>query len=123
MGSASVPALGWLLLLAATIAFTPCRCWKASSLGAGQHTPLSNYEGSPSSSSSLNGGWAHRLRLDANYDVYWTAGETDVTFEVQVRTAGYVIFGMSPSGLFQDADLVVGWVQNGRPRFQVTLPH
>lgn len=64
--------------------------------------------------------WSHRMRLDANYDVLWSPSETDITFEVQVRTLGYVIFGMSPSGLFQDADLVVGWLQNGRPRFQVT---
>ena len=46
-------------------------------------------------------------------------GPRGKSVEVQVRTLGYVIFGMSPTGLFQDADLVVGWVQNGRPRFQV----
>ncbi len=61
----------------------------------------------------------HRMRLDANYDVYWSINESEVTFEVQVRTLGYLVFGLSPSGHFQDADLIVGWVHNGRPRFQV----
>jgi len=73
----------------------------------------------PVGSSSPSISWTHRMRLDANYDVYWSLSETDVTFQVQVRTLGYVIFGLSPTGLFQDADLVVGWIQNGRPRFQV----
>ena len=72
--------------------------------------------------------WTHRMRLDPNYDVYWTIGGSggeqpdSITFEVQVKTVGYVIFGLSPTGLFQDADLVVGWVHNGRPRFQVRRP-
>lgn len=92
-----------LLLLLLAASWAPVRAWKASAAGP---------NGAPAA-------WAHRMRLDANYDVLWTASETDITFEVQARTLGYVIFGLSPSGLFHDADLVVGWLQNGRPRFQV----
>ena len=97
-----------LMVLAANLVLG--RCWKASS---GVHVPLHDASNNAPSAS------AHRIRLDANYDVFWSTSETDITFEVQVRTLGYVMFGLSPSGLFQDADLVVGWVQNGRPRFQV----
>lgn len=74
------------------------------------------------SASSWKGTWTHRMRLDPNYDVYWSLDGQQpdhITFEVQVRALGYVVFGLSPTGLFQDADLVVGWIQNGRPRFQV----
>ena len=63
--------------------------------------------------------WMHSLQLDANYQLFWSVNEQEVTFEVQVATLGYVIFGLSHNGQFQDADLVVGWVQNGRARFQV----
>jgi hypothetical protein len=90
----------------------------AVAVGWKPNTPPLPVAGSSSPSIS----WTHRMRLDANYDVYWSLSETDVTFQVQVRTLGYVIFGLSPTGLFQDADLVVGWIQNGRPRFQVNTP-
>jgi hypothetical protein len=84
-------------------------CWR----------PASNPVPGPTSTNIPNPGWMHRMRLDANYDVYWSINESEVTFEVQVRTLGYLVFGLSPSGHFQDADLIVGWVHNGRPRFQV----
>lgn len=84
-------------------------CWR----------PANNPAAGPTSTNIPNAGWMHRMRLDANYDVYWSINESEVTFEVQVRTLGYLVFGLSPSGHFHDADLIVGWVHNGRPRFQV----
>ncbi|KAI9559612.1 hypothetical protein GHT06_013617 [Daphnia sinensis] len=83
-------------------------CWR----------PANGPAAGPTSTNIPNAGWMHRMRLDANYDVYWSINESEVTFEVQVRTLGYLVFGLSPSGHFHDADLIVGWVHNGRPRFQ-----
>jgi len=60
----------------------------------------------------------HSLRLDDNYEVLWTLGDAHVTFEVRVATLGYVVFALSADGQFRDADVVVGWIQNGRARFQ-----
>jgi len=61
----------------------------------------------------------HRLQLEPNYDVYWSIDDGEITFEVQVATLGYVILALSSNGHFHDADVIVGWIQNGRPRFQV----
>lgn len=85
-------------------------CWR----------PAANLPGPTGTWTNLpNPGWMHRMRLDANYDVYWSINDSEITFEVQVRTLGYLVFGLSSSGHFQDADLIVGWIHNGRPRFQV----
>ncbi|PSN48994.1 hypothetical protein C0J52_03862 [Blattella germanica] len=63
--------------------------------------------------------WSHSAVLDPNYSVFWTPGEEDITFEVQVRTLGYIGFGFSDDGKMPGADLVVGWVQEGTVFFQV----
>ena len=67
-----------------------------------------------------NNQWMHSLQLDNNYDLFWSVNEQEVTFELQVATLGYIMFGISNNDRIEDADLVVGWVQNGRARFQVT---
>lgn len=72
-----------------------------------------------SGAGSADNGWQHAVQLDANYDVFWSVNDQEATFEVHAATLGYIIFGISNNGQFQDSDLVVGWVQNGRPRFQV----
>ena len=108
-----------LLLLLATGQLA--ECWRPSNLpgSGGVSASGAPVAGGPSSVNLPSAGWMHRMRLDANYDVYWTVTDSEVTFEVQVRTLGYVMFGLSPSGHFHDADLIVGWIHNGRPRFQV----
>ncbi|PSN58486.1 hypothetical protein C0J52_00767 [Blattella germanica] len=65
--------------------------------------------------------WSHSAELDPNYTVFWTPGQEDITFEVQVRTLGYVGFGFSEDGKMPGADLVVGWVKDGNVFFQVGL--
>ncbi|PSN48992.1 MOXD1 2 protein [Blattella germanica] len=65
--------------------------------------------------------WSHSAELDPNYTVFWTPGQEDITFEVQVRTLGYVGFGFSEDGKMPGADLVVGWVKDGTVFFQVSL--
>lgn len=104
VGTTTIQLLLFVFLMGRT------ECWRPSA---------SNPAPGPTSTNIPNAGWMHRMRLDANYDVYWSINESEVTFEVQVRTLGYLVFGLSPSGHIQDADLIVGWVHNGRPRFQV----
>lgn len=45
----------------------------------------------------------------------------EVTFEIQVRTLGYVGFGFSWDGKPSGADIVIGWVDNGQTYFQVSF--
>jgi hypothetical protein len=63
--------------------------------------------------------WTHSTQLDPNYSVFWTPGEEDITFEVQVRTLGYVGFGFSVDGQMAGADMVTGWVRDNQVFFQV----
>jgi hypothetical protein len=63
--------------------------------------------------------WTHSTDLDPNYSVFWTPGEEDITFEVQVRTLGYVGFGFSADGQMSEADMVTGWVRDNQVFFQV----
>ncbi|XP_023701917.1 MOXD1 homolog 2 [Cryptotermes secundus] len=62
--------------------------------------------------------WTHSTDLDPNYSVFWTPGEEDITFEVQVRTLGYVGFGFSADGQMAGADMVTGWVRDNQVFFQ-----
>ncbi|XP_063420467.1 uncharacterized protein LOC134705676 [Mytilus trossulus] len=52
-----------------------------------------------------------------NFHVYWKFNQTHITFEVHVRTRGYVGFGFSPNGKMYPSDVVVGWVKDGVPHF------
>ncbi|XP_069693146.1 MOXD1 homolog 2-like [Periplaneta americana] len=62
--------------------------------------------------------WTHSTDLDPNYSVFWTPGEEDITFEVQVRTLGYIGFGFSADGQMPGADIVTAWVRDGQVFFQ-----
>ena len=58
---------------------------------------------------------------DGAYELFWNINETDIQFEVNVRTLGYVGFGISPSGRMSPADMVIGWVQDQDVFFGVSL--
>ena len=103
-----IAAFGLLLLCLSTASLASPR--------ASMTSPRASRASSNESRSDLE----HSLQLDDNYQVLWTLGDAgDVTFEVRVATLGYVVFGLSADGQFRDADVVVGWIQNGRARFQV----
>ena len=55
-----------------------------------------------------------------NYFLFWNHNGTHVTFEVHVKTKGYVGFGLSLNGNMYPADVVVGWVKNGVTYFKVS---
>ena len=61
------------------------------------------------------------LDKDQNYVLFWKYNTTHVTFEVHVKTRGYVGFGISSDGQMSPADVVVGWVaENGTTHFGVS---
>lgn len=56
-----------------------------------------------------------------NYHVFWKFNKTHITFEVHVKTRGYVGFGISPNGKMYPSDVVVGWVKDGVPHLSVSI--
>ncbi|KAB0798512.1 hypothetical protein PPYR_09505 [Photinus pyralis] len=64
--------------------------------------------------------WAHSAMLSPDYRLLWSLGPSpqDITFELQVRTLGYVGFGFSKDGRMAGSDMIVGWVDQGQVYFQ-----
>lgn len=71
--------------------------------------------------------WDHSVFLNDDYRLLWSTKYQDITFEIQVRTLGYVGFGFSLNGHKLGADVAIGWIDNGQTYFQVrnknVLPH
>lgn len=83
--------------------------------------------------------WDHSVNLNDDYRLLWTVSKpqkqlqqqqllgtlhpssNEVTFEVQVRTLGYIGFGFSRDGDRAGADIVIGWVDQGQTYFQVSV--
>uniref|UniRef100_A0A8D0W355 DOMON domain-containing protein n=1 Tax=Sus scrofa TaxID=9823 RepID=A0A8D0W355_PIG len=65
----------------------------------------------------------HRTLLDpeGKYWLNWGPQGGRLAFRLEVRTAGYVGFGFSPTGAMAAADIVVGGVAHGRPYLQRLL--
>ena len=61
------------------------------------------------------------LDNDGNYIVFWNFNDTHITFEVHVKTKGYVGFGISSNGNMFPADVIVGWVKDGVTHFSVSI--
>ena len=58
------------------------------------------------------------------YVLYWTTNHQSkrIEFAVNVSTAGWVGFGLSPNGQMPGSDVVIGWVDNtGKVIFHVSL--
>merc|ERR1712137_46928 len=52
------------------------------------------------------------LDHDGNYFLFWNFNSSHVTFEIHVKTKGWVGFGLSDNGNMYPGDVVVGWVDN-----------
>uniref|UniRef100_A0A5F5PR43 Monooxygenase DBH like 1 n=1 Tax=Equus caballus TaxID=9796 RepID=A0A5F5PR43_HORSE len=65
----------------------------------------------------------HRTLLDPDggYWLSWGPRGGRLAFRLEVRTAGYVGFGFSPTGAMAAADIVVCGVAHGRPYLQPCL--
>lgn len=75
--------------------------------GSGSGSPSRSYP----HSALLDGAAAYRLR--------WGRRGSALAFRLEVRTRGYVGFGLSASGGMASADIVVGGVEGGQPYLQV----
>lgn len=64
--------------------------------------------------------WDHSTYLNDDFRLLWTVQSPDVTFEVQVRTLGYVGLGFSRDGSRSGADIAIGWIDHGQTFFQVS---
>ncbi|KAK3586445.1 hypothetical protein CHS0354_001827 [Potamilus streckersoni] len=62
--------------------------------------------------------YSTRVDNDGNYLLFWNFNDTHITFEVHVKTHGYVGFGLSDNGNMYPADVVVGWVKDGATHFK-----
>jgi len=53
-----------------------------------------------------------------NYKLYWTLDRENLLIHagVEVKTAGWVGFGISPAGM-QGSDIMIGWVKDGQAYF------
>ena len=56
------------------------------------------------------------------YTLYWAHSNTDITFEIHVKTEGWASFGLSRHGDMQYSDVVVTWV-NANGSFHFTDRH
>lgn len=64
--------------------------------------------------------WDHAAQLNDDFRLLWNIKGADITFEMQVRTHGYVGLGFARSADSRaGADIVVGWVDRGQTYFQV----
>ncbi|XP_026505329.1 DBH-like monooxygenase protein 1 [Terrapene carolina triunguis] len=66
------------------------------------------------------GRYPHSAVLDgaAGYRLLWGHQGSSISFRLEVRTQGYVGFGLSPTGAMASADIVVGGVARGKPYLQ-----
>ena len=66
------------------------------------------------------------LDEDQSVKLYWNVTTTDkeIFFTVEAKTTGWIGFGISSGqGKMQGADIVIGWVKDGVPYFQVYARH
>lgn len=59
----------------------------------------------------------YQEQLSEDYTLYWNFNATHITFEVVVKTNGWVGFGLSPKGAMKSSDVVIGWVLDSQVHF------
>lgn len=64
--------------------------------------------------------WDHSVDLNNDFRLLWNIYGQEITFEVQVRTLGYVGLGFSHDGRLPGSDVAIGWVSQGQVHFQVS---
>lgn len=65
--------------------------------------------------------WDHSVDLNDDFRMLWYIREQEITFEIQVRTLGYVGLGFSRDGKIFGSDIAIGWVDQGQAHFQVSF--
>ena len=69
-----------------------------------------------------DGQFPYSAYLDATekFQLFWKYNDTDIIFRTKVQTKGYIGFGISGNGGMRGADIVTGWVKDGKVYFQVS---
>lgn len=65
--------------------------------------------------------WDNSVDMDDEFRLLWNIKGAEITFEVQVATLGYVGIGFSANGAMDNADMAIGWVDQGQAYFQVSI--
>lgn len=65
--------------------------------------------------------WDNSVDLNNDFRMLWNIVDREVTFEVQVRTLGYIGLGFSRDGVLSGSDIAIGWVSQGQTYFQVSF--
>ena len=63
------------------------------------------------------------LDEDQNVKLYWnvSTGNKEINFTVEAKTTGWIGFGISSGqGKMKGADIVIGWVKDGKAFFKVS---
>ncbi len=63
------------------------------------------------------------LDEDENVKLYWnvSTANKEILFTVEAKTTGWIGFGISSGqGKMKGADIVIGWVKDGKPYFKVS---
>ena len=65
------------------------------------------------------------LDEDQNVKLYWNVSteNKEINFTVEAKTTGWIGFGISSGqGKMKGADIVIGWVKDGKAYFKVSGP-
>lgn len=66
--------------------------------------------------------WDNMANLEEHFRLLWNVRGDEITFEMQVKTHGYIGFGFSFNSTDPSkyrADLIIGWVDGGETFYQV----
>lgn len=74
-----------------------------------------------SSLSTADFAYENRVQMDENYMLQWSVKAPDIVFEMQVKTHGYMGFGLSRDGTVYGADIFISWMDDGHIFFYVSL--
>ena len=72
---------------------------------------------------ALQHSFSAALDEDKNVNLYWNVKteEKEIYFTVEAKTTGWIGFGISSGqGKMKGADIVIGWVKDGKTYFKVS---
>lgn len=64
--------------------------------------------------------YENRVQMDENYLLQWTVKAAELIVEMQVKSHGYMGFGLSRDGTVYGADIFISWMDDGHIFFYVS---
>lgn len=64
--------------------------------------------------------YENRVQMDENYLLQWSVKVPDIVVEMQVKSHGYMGFGLSRDGTVYGADIFISWMDDGHIFFYVS---